>query len=130
MDFGLFVACHRFDESLSARDVYDHALDAVRLADEAGFRTAWFPDVKGGFTPPDPVADEFTSEQLLANLVAGTPDVVVEKLRQYEALGVDHFIMYAPFGTDHGVTMRSLRLFAERVMPHFAASRAQEVKRC
>ena len=82
-------------------------------------------EVKGGFTTPDPVADEFTSEQLLANLVAGTPEVVVEKLKQYEALGVDHFIMYAPFGADHALVMKSLRLFAERVMPHFEGRRAE-----
>ena len=51
----------------------------------------------------------------LANLVAGSPETCVEKLRRYEALGVDHFIMYAAFGADHAATMKSLRLFAERV---------------
>jgi alkanesulfonate monooxygenase SsuD/methylene tetrahydromethanopterin reductase-like flavin-dependent oxidoreductase (luciferase family) len=75
--------------------------------------------VKGGFTKVEPVEDEFSPEQLLANLVAGTPDMVVEKLRQYEALGVDHFIVYGAVGNDHAATMRSLTLFAERVMPHF-----------
>src|SRR5712691_8198960 len=44
MDFGLFVACHRFDESPSSRDVYEQALEMVDLADEAGFRVAWFPE--------------------------------------------------------------------------------------
>jgi hypothetical protein len=44
MDFGLFVACHRFDESVSTREVYDQALEMVELADEAGFRIAWFPE--------------------------------------------------------------------------------------
>jgi flavin-dependent trigonelline monooxygenase, oxygenase component len=76
--------------------------------------------VKGGFTKVEPVEDEFTPEQLLANLVAGTPEVVVEKLKQYEALGVDHFIVYGAVGNDHATTMRSLSLFAERVMPHFS----------
>jgi alkanesulfonate monooxygenase SsuD/methylene tetrahydromethanopterin reductase-like flavin-dependent oxidoreductase (luciferase family) len=74
--------------------------------------------VKGGFTKVEPVEDEFSAEQLLANLTAGTPDEVVEKLKQYEALGVDHFIVYGAIG-EHADTMRSLELFAERVMPHF-----------
>jgi flavin-dependent trigonelline monooxygenase, oxygenase component len=75
--------------------------------------------VKGGFTGAEPVEDEYTPEQLLANLVAGSPETCIEKLRRYEALGVDHFIVYGAFGTDHTRTMKSLRLFADRVMPHF-----------
>ena len=54
--------------------------------------------------------------------MAGSPETCVEKLRRYEALGVDHYIMYAAFGADHAATLKSLRLFAERVMPHFAAA--------
>ena len=75
--------------------------------------------VTGGFNAPEPVADEFGPEQLLANLVAGSPETCVEKLRMYETLGVNHFIAYAAFGSDHARTMKSLRLFTERVMPHF-----------
>lgn len=78
--------------------------------------------VTGGFAVPGPVSDEFSPEQLLANLVAGSPDTVVEKLGMYEKLGVDHFIVYAAFGADHAATMKSLRLFAERVMPHFTGA--------
>jgi len=78
--------------------------------------------VKRGFAAAEPVGDEYTPEQLLANLVAGSPETCVEKLRRYEALGVDHYIMYAAFGADHAATLKSLRLFAERVMPHFAAA--------
>ena len=81
-------------------------------------------DVRSGFASAEPVGDEFTPEQLLGNLVAGSPETCVDKLRRYEALGVDHFIMYASFGADHAATMKSLRLFAERVMPHFTAGSA------
>lgn len=76
--------------------------------------------VEGGFTRPDPVENEYAPERLLDNLVAGSPDTCIEKLRQYERLGVDHFVMYAGFPLDHAKTMRSLRLFAEKVMPAFA----------
>jgi alkanesulfonate monooxygenase SsuD/methylene tetrahydromethanopterin reductase-like flavin-dependent oxidoreductase (luciferase family) len=75
--------------------------------------------VRGGFSVPEPVADEYGPEQLLANLVAGSPETCVEKLRMYEQIGVDHFIVYAAFGLDHARAMKSLRRFAERVMPHF-----------
>ena len=81
--------------------------------------------VKGGFTTPEPVDDEYTAEQFLANLVAGSPESCVEKLTMYERLGMDHFIAYAAFGLDHAQTMKSLRLFAERVMPHFAPRSAR-----
>lgn len=76
-------------------------------------------EVKGGFTEPVPVDDEYSKEQLLENLVAGSPATCVEKVRQYEQLGVDQFILYGAFGPDHARTMASLKRFAEDVMPHF-----------
>jgi flavin-dependent trigonelline monooxygenase, oxygenase component len=104
-------------------DTYEAALNGMRpIQTSHRIFTKLFRNqatVKGGFTKVEPVEDEFSPEQLLANLVAGTPDMVVEKLRQYEALGVDHFIVYGAVGNEHATTMRSLTLFAERVMPHF-----------
>ena len=81
--------------------------------------------VKGGFTAADPVDDEYSSEQLVANLIAGSPDTCIEKLKMYERLGVDHVILYAAFGADHARTMASLRRFTERVMPHFNKENAR-----
>ena len=34
MDFGLFAACHRFDESASTLEVYEQALEMVEFADQ------------------------------------------------------------------------------------------------
>ena len=79
-------------------------------------------EVHGGFTVPDPVENEFSEERLLDNLVAGAPDTCIEKLKRYERLRVDHYIMYAGFPMDHEATMKSIRLFAERVMPNFTAN--------
>lgn len=76
--------------------------------------------VKGGFVQADPVEGEYSDDKLLANLVAGSPETVIEKLKAYEALGVDEFIMYAGFPLDHEKTAKSIRLMAERVMPAFA----------
>jgi flavin-dependent trigonelline monooxygenase, oxygenase component len=75
-----------------------------------------------GFTvpsPPEPLEDEFTTQQLLENVIAGSPETCVAKLRQYEQLGIDQLILQASLGADHASTMKSLRLFAERVMPYF-----------
>jgi len=53
------------------------------------------------------------------NLLFGSPETAIEKLRAYEALGVDAFIYYASMGLDMDVQKRSLQLFIDRVMPHF-----------
>jgi alkanesulfonate monooxygenase SsuD/methylene tetrahydromethanopterin reductase-like flavin-dependent oxidoreductase (luciferase family) len=79
--------------------------------------------VKGGFATPLPVADEYAPEQILANLVAGSPSACIEKLRAYERLGVTQFVVYGAFGPDHRRTMASLRRFADEVMPHFVHAR-------
>ncbi len=48
-------------------------------------------------------------------MIAGTPDQVIARLREYVAIGVTHFI--AMFGRVDD--LRSTRLFAERVIPAF-----------
>ncbi len=53
------------------------------------------------------------------NLVFGSPDRVVEKLKAYEALGVDAFIYYASMGVGQEQQKRSLDLFIREVMPAF-----------
>lgn len=54
------------------------------------------------------------------NLMFGTPETVVEKLKAYERLGVDAFLYYASMGLDMAAQKRSLRLFIDKVMPEFA----------
>jgi alkanesulfonate monooxygenase SsuD/methylene tetrahydromethanopterin reductase-like flavin-dependent oxidoreductase (luciferase family) len=80
--------------------------------------------LRGGFPapyPPEAVEDEYTPEELFDHLVVGSPETCVAKLRMYEELGVEHMILQAGLATDHDRTMKSLRLFAEHVMPFFAA---------
>ena len=48
------------------------------------------------------------------------PDEVIEKIRAYEALGVDHFTYYASLGLGLKEQKRSLELFVKEVMPAFA----------
>lgn len=54
------------------------------------------------------------------NLMFGAPDVVVDKIKQYQDIGVDSFIYYASMGLPHDTQKRSLRLFIDEVMPHFS----------
>lgn len=101
------------------------ALDAVRsvlamfgnLMMKSGEVTNGFPskvplDSLEGNVRVDP-------EMLAQNLVFGTPDEVITKLKQYESLGVDAFIYYASMGLDMDQQKRSLKYFIEDVMPAF-----------
>jgi len=58
-------------------------------------------------------------EMLAANLAFGSPEEVTDKLKQYEALGVDAFIYYASMGLDMAQQKRSLHYFIDDVMPAF-----------
>lgn len=67
---------------------------------------------------------DYRPEALRENMMFGTPDEIVAKLRRYEALGVDVFNYNASFGLPHDVAVRSLKLFANEVMPKFAEQSA------
>ena len=82
-------------------------------------------EVRNGFPDRVPLEEldgnaRVDPAMLEENLMFGRPEVVVEKLRRYQALGVDAFIYYASMGLAPEVQKRSLRLFIDRVMPEFA----------
>ncbi len=101
------------------------ALDAIRLVlgqFENLFRNAG--GVTNGFPAQIPLAElegreQYDPAMLEENLLFGTPDVVIEKLKKYEALGVDEFIYYASMGLVLEAQKRSMKLFCEEVMPAF-----------
>jgi len=64
--------------------------------------------------------DEYDPHMLHRNLLFGTPDEVIEKLRGYAARGVDHFTYYASLGLGMKQQKRSLELFIKEVMTAFA----------
>ena len=64
--------------------------------------------------------EEYNPAMLQENLMFGTPDEVIAKLRKYEALGVDQFTYYASMGLGRPEQKRSLELFIDEVMPAFA----------
>jgi len=82
-------------------------------------------DVVNGFPDRVPLEElegnvRVDPAMLEENLVFGSPETVVEKLRKYEALGVDAFIYYASMGLGMAEQKRSLELFINNVMPEFA----------
>lgn len=86
-------------------------------------------DVKNGFPEPVPLASlegnlRVDPAMLEENLMLGSADQVIGKLRQYEAIGVDAFIYYASMGLDMARQKKSLRLFIEEVMPEFQTAKA------
>jgi flavin-dependent trigonelline monooxygenase, oxygenase component len=82
--------------------------------------------VNNGF--PEPVdwaqlanRDDYKPETIQDSMVFGTPARVVEKLKQYQAVGVEQFCYGASFGLPHDLAVRSLELFITKVMPHFTS---------
>ncbi len=63
--------------------------------------------------------EQYNEDYLEENLVFGSPEQVVEKLKHYEELGVDEFIYYASMGLDHRQQILSLERFCEHVIPEF-----------
>lgn len=89
--------------------------------------------VVNGFPEPISVAEQdergdYRPESMRKNMMFGTPEEVVAKLKQYEALGVDLFNYNAHFGLPHEMAMESLRLFATEVMPHFQSGKRATVQ--
>lgn len=82
-------------------------------------------DVENGFPksiPFDQLGNraEYDPEMLSRNLMFGTPDEVIAKLKAYQAIGVDDFIYYASLGLGLKEQKRSLELFCKEVIPAFA----------
>lgn len=83
-------------------------------------------DVINGFPEQVPLRDldgnaRVDPAMLEQNLMFGTPEQVVEKLKLYQGIGADAFIYYASMGLDMAQQKRSLQLFIDRVMPEFTA---------
>lgn len=64
-------------------------------------------------------SQEFSTQSLKDNLMFGTPDQIIRKLKPYEELGVDHFLYCASFGLGLKEQRKSLELFVKEVMPAF-----------
>ena len=82
-------------------------------------------NVENGFTRQIPLnelagREQYDPEMLSQNLLFGSPNEIIEKLKLYEKLGVDEFIYYASMGLGQEEQKKSLKLFIDEVMPEFA----------
>jgi alkanesulfonate monooxygenase SsuD/methylene tetrahydromethanopterin reductase-like flavin-dependent oxidoreductase (luciferase family) len=81
-------------------------------------------DVTDGFPKEVDLASianraEYDPKTLHENLMFGTPDEVIGKLKLYQDLGVNAFIYYASMGLGLAEQKRSLELFVNEVIPAF-----------
>lgn len=81
-------------------------------------------DVDNGFPKIIPLEELSEREQydpsmMTQNLMMGTPDEVIRKLKSYEQAGVDEFVYLASYGLSHKEQKNSLLLFCNEVIPAF-----------
>lgn len=116
--------------------VYDDPTDWRRPVDHLREGAARFETlfsnaggVRNGFPEQADLANldvkTYAPEAMWENQIFGTPDQVIEKLRRYEAAGVDTFLYGAGWQLPFELKRRSLELFASEVMPAFAARPAE-----
>jgi len=110
-------------EDAAGRDAAISAIQSVLGQFENLFRNLG--DVNNGFPKQIPLADltdrdQYNADMLEQNLMFGSPEQVIAKLKLYEALGVDDFIYYASMGLGQKQQKRSLELFCQEVLPAFA----------
>jgi alkanesulfonate monooxygenase SsuD/methylene tetrahydromethanopterin reductase-like flavin-dependent oxidoreductase (luciferase family) len=65
-------------------------------------------------------ASQYAPGKLRENLVIGTPEQVVQRLKRYEAMGYDQYSLWLDSHMDFERKRRSLQLFIDQVMPAFA----------
>ena len=107
----------------AGRDASIKAVQSVLGQFENLFRNLG--DVHNGFPKKIPLEEltdreQYNADMLEQNLMFGSPDEIIAKLRQYEALGVDEFIYYASMGLGQKEQKKSMELFCNEVMPAFA----------
>ena len=107
----------------AGRDAAVAALQGVLGQFENLFRNLG--DVTNGFPKKIPLEEltdreQYNADMLVTNLMFGSPDDVIAKLKLYQALGVDDFIYYASMGLGHKEQKHSLELFCSEVIPAFA----------
>lgn len=86
-----------------------------------------------GYVSPDPLDEEPTREEILENLVLGTPEECLRKVEEYAALGVDQLMVQFDFGPSHEEILDAMELFAREVITpyrerHGVDSKAETVQ--
>jgi len=78
-----------------------------------------------GFVEPTPLEavkdrPEYALDNIHKNVMIGTPEAIITRIREYEQLGVDEFSFWNDNSMSHTEKKASLQLFIEQVIPAFA----------
>ena len=68
-----------------------------------------------------PLPRKVPIEETAENLLVCTPSEMIDKLKVYESIGVDRFILNINFGNPQAEMLECSENFAAQVMPHFVA---------
>ena len=109
-------------ENQEGRDQAIRAIQTVLGQFENLFRNMG--DVHNGFPKKIPLdelqgREQYKPSMLEENLLFGSPDKVIKKLKKYQELGVNEFIYYASMGMDMDAQKRSMKLCCDEVIPEF-----------
>ncbi len=87
----------------------------------------WFKNdrpIKDGFI--EPITDEeraanpqYAAEAMRKNMLVGTPDEIIVRLKAYEALGYDEFSIWVDSHMNYEQKRKSIQLFIDHVLPAF-----------
>ncbi|SNT29639.1 LLM class flavin-dependent oxidoreductase [Rhodococcoides kyotonense] len=121
----IMVLRHTYVHPVSDPDGWRPAADGIQKY----YRTfdAWFgnkTETVNGFKEPSPESKfaerpEFTPDSLHKTAMIGTPEEIVERLKHYEALGIDEFSYWTDNTLTHEQKRASLKLFIDEVVPAF-----------
>ena len=109
---------------LFVADSYDEAHEIAAAGFErerTHFRRARELYNPGGFPPPDPNRPIPAGESLDHSFIMGTPSQVAEQVAAMRDIGVRNLMLKLNVGEmDTHKVQKSMRMFGEQVMPHFA----------
>ena len=105
-----------------------NAAERQRMVEQAYQYYKSFDNVFGGPGLVDqgivrPLPRTQTVEELGANIVICERDEMIDRLAEYEALGIDDVIVTSNFGQPQAETLAMMERFAAEVMPHFAVKK-------
>ena len=109
---------------LFVADSYDEAHEIAAAGFErerTHFRSARELYNPGGFPPPDPNRPIPAGESLEHSFIMGTPSQVAEQVAAMREIGVRNLMLKLNVGEmDTHKVQKSMRMFGDKVMPHFA----------
>jgi alkanesulfonate monooxygenase SsuD/methylene tetrahydromethanopterin reductase-like flavin-dependent oxidoreductase (luciferase family) len=105
-----------------------NAAERQRMVEQAYQYYKSFDNVFGGPGLVDqgivrPLPRTQTVEELGANIVICERDEMIDRLAEYQALGIDDVIVTSNFGQPQVETLAMMERFAAEVMPHFVAKK-------